>query len=382
MKPLNYALDLVLGRVPFDFDEISKHIDYISRMNGVLQSRIHHAEGDVWIHTKMVCEALLTDEDYQALSIEEQEIVFAATLLHDIEKYSTVRVEGDHISSPNHAAKGAKTAYYFLKTLGLDSKKSFLISKLVRFHGLPLWLHEKKDPERKIIETSYVANNKLLYLLGKADAIGRKCEDKDDLLYRVEFFKAFCEELDCFDTPYNFKDTTVISSETSEDLMRFEYFYNGHDRYYEPFDDSPDFIAYLVCGLPGSGKDTYIKSNFKDLPVISLDEIRKELKIKPTKEQGKVIQAAIEKAKGYLRKSEQFVWNATNVTKLQRDRLVRLFNTYGAKISITWIDKDINTILAQNRQREAVVPEKVIKKLDKKSELPDLTECHFLKIVS
>ena len=47
----------------------------------------------------------------------------------------------------------------------------------------------------------------------------------------------------------------------------------------------------LMCGLPGTGKDTWIRENCPDLPVVSLDEIRKEMKLSKAKD-GSLVAAA------------------------------------------------------------------------------------------
>ena len=54
--------------------------------------------------------------------------------------------------------------------------------------------------------------------------------------------------------------------------------------------------VYIMVGLPGSGKSTYIKNNFKGLPVVSRDIIRyeiglcdKDVKFVGTKEQEKLV---------------------------------------------------------------------------------------------
>ncbi|MCQ8205851.1 hypothetical protein NP569_26555, partial [Vibrio parahaemolyticus] len=49
------------------------------------------------------------------------------------------------------------------------------IAALVRFHGLPLWLMEKPDPERTLFAASLRVEMPLLCMLAKADAIGRIC---------------------------------------------------------------------------------------------------------------------------------------------------------------------------------------------------------------
>lgn len=66
--------------------------------------------------------------------------------------------------------------------------------------------------------------------------------------------------------------------------------------------------------------------------MVSLDVIRKELKVKPTDNQGIVIQTAQEQAKKFLRARKEFAWNATNLTKDIRQRQISLFEGYGAKV--------------------------------------------------
>ena len=374
MENNDNILSLIFNRKKFNFDEISNNIEYISRMKSVLQSPIHHAEGDVWMHTKMVVEYLLQDDDYLKLNKDEQEILFCATLFHDIEKYSTTEIIGNKIHAPNHSIKGSKTAFKYLISLGVDTRKSFLISQLIRFHGLPLWLNEKYNSEKTTIESSITGNNKLLYILAKADANGRICEDKEDLNYKVEFFKEYCIELNCYNKPFEFQS----------EMSRFEYFYNNKHYSYNPFDKYPYFYVYILGGLPGSGKDTYIKYYLNNLPVISLDNIRLKLKIKASnKNQGLVIQTAKDEARIYLRKKVPFVWNATNMTKLHRNVIIQLATEYGAKIHIIWIDTNIENAIEQNFQREEkqLVPKKVIYKMLDKMEFPDLTECHKLTII-
>ena len=73
------------------------------------QSPIHHGEGDVWTHTRMVVDALLAHADYQGAARADQEVVFLVVLLHDIAKYSTTVIDpvsGD-ISQPGHSRRGA-----------------------------------------------------------------------------------------------------------------------------------------------------------------------------------------------------------------------------------------------------------------------------------
>src|SRR3712207_3871066 len=66
---------------------------------GCPQDPVHHAEGDVLTHTRMVVEALAALPAWRALPREEREIVFTAALLHDIAKPACTRVEGGRVTS-------------------------------------------------------------------------------------------------------------------------------------------------------------------------------------------------------------------------------------------------------------------------------------------
>src|SRR5690606_38468202 len=162
--------------------------------------------------------------------------------------------------------------------------------------------------EREIVRLSLVLDTRLLYLFAKADILGRIAPDRAQLLEQVEYFRLRCEELECFGRPRVFHS----------DLARFAHFHDEKDLYYEPCDDTKG-TAHLMSGLPGAGKDAYIALHLpRELPVISLDEIRQELKISPKENQGRVVAEARERAKVFLRKGQDFVWNAANITRQVR----------------------------------------------------------------
>lgn len=79
-------------------------------MAGCQQDPAWHAEGDVLMHTKMVCEALVAMNSWRGLSPEERSVLFAAALLHDVGKPLVTREEDGRIRSPRHAAKGSRAA--------------------------------------------------------------------------------------------------------------------------------------------------------------------------------------------------------------------------------------------------------------------------------
>src|SRR4051812_9316220 len=90
------------------WDDLDAAYPWIHAMRGCAQDAVHHGEGDVWNHTRLVCEALACLPGWRALDEETRCIVFTAALLHDVAKPATRRVELDgNISFPAHSRRGA-----------------------------------------------------------------------------------------------------------------------------------------------------------------------------------------------------------------------------------------------------------------------------------
>ncbi len=358
-----------------DWAVLEKQLLWVADMKYVNQHRLHHAEGDVAMHTQMVINELQCNPVYQLLDEQTKEILWASALLHDVEKRSTSEDFGNGIINANgHARRGEYTARTILyRDIATPFYIREQIASLVRFHGLPLWLMEKPDPAKKVHEVSLRLNTKHLKLVAEADARGRICEDLGFLLDSLELFEMYCKEQDCWEKPKEFATPAA----------RFRYF-NTLDSYvdYVPFDDFKCEVT-LMSGLPGMGKDYYIRSLNKDIPVVSLDAIRRKNKISPTDKSGNgwVVQTAKEEARSYLRKGQNFIWNATNITHQMRSQLVDLFVSYGAKVKIVYVEKPYELWRTQNRSREYPLPENVLDKLLSKLEIPQLAEAHEIEYI-
>ena len=142
----------------------------------------------------------------------------------------------------------------------------------------------------------------------------------------------------------------------------------------ELFDDTWGKVI-LLSGLPGTGKDTWIRENYPNLPVISLDEIRKELGISPTDNQGRVISEGHERARALLRQKTPFIWNATNISSQIRSTQIALFEQYGASVTTVFLETEWEEGLRRNSERRAAVPPAVIERLLSKLEMPESFEC-------
>lgn len=355
--------------------EALQRFAWVQDMHGVPQSPIHHAEGDVAIHTQMVLKALENLEEFQALDAQSQEVVWASALLHDVEKRSTTSTLDDgSIVSPGHAKKGAMTARQILyKDLATPFALRESVVGLVRHHGLPLWALEKPNPQKTLLKASFEVNTAWVAMLAKADVLGRICQDQAELLYKIELFKELCMENNCWGA------TKIFPSA----LSKFGYFRKEEQSAdYLPFDDCKTEVV-LLAGIAGSGKDHYLKKNFPHHKIVSLDDIRRGMGVVYGDKvgSGRVIQKAKELAKEYLRMQTPFVWNATNITLQMREQLIDLFTIYQAKVKIVYLEVPYLQLLQQNRNRDYAIPQNAIDYMVQKLEVPKEWEAHEVECV-
>ncbi|CAI1083820.1 MULTISPECIES: AAA family ATPase [Serratia] len=347
---------------------------WVADMHQVPQDPRHHAEGDVAIHTQLVLAALTESAQFLALPEQQQELVWAAALLHDVEKRSTTRVADDgSVTSPNHAKRGELTTRSILyRDIVTPFELREQVAALVRFHGLPLWIMGRPSPERALLLAALRLDTRLLAMLARADVLGRECEDQNGLLDNIELFELFCQEQQCWGQARPF----------TSDNQRYHYLTHPQA--------SVDFVPYeqfqsevtLLCALPGMGKDRYIAQHAAGLEVISLDNIRRQHRLSPTDKNatGWVVQQAKLQAKTLLRRGEPFVWNATNITRQLRSQLVELFIAYGARVKIVYLEVPYAQWQRQNAEREYSVPAEAMARMLSKLEIPQADEAHEVEL--
>jgi predicted kinase len=342
-------------------------------MAACAQDALWHAEGDVWTHTKMVCDQLSGVESWAESSDDDRLSLLFTALLHESAKplSSMIDRESGHIRSPNHAVKGEHLARSLLRDLGCDLRTRERICSLVRYHGRPAFLPEREHPEREIIRLSWLTDNRLLYLFAIADTRGRDTDSMQRPEDNLQYWKLLSQEIGCFDAPFAF----------ATDHSRLAYFRSDEPNpHYVPHEDFSARVT-MMSGLPGSGKDTWLANHRSDLPVISLDDVRRELDIDPTDDQGRVIQLATERCRENLRAGQSFAFNATNLLRYTRGRWLSLFADYNAWIELVYVEPPMKCILKQNRDRDQNVPESVIHKLAAKVEPPNWLEAHQVVLV-
>ncbi len=350
-----------------DWTAIDQALPVIQALRGCPQNPRYHAEGDVWIHSRLVCEALAAHPGFRTLPEGDRHLVFSAAMLHDVGKPACTRHQSDgRITSHGHARRGASMARVLLWRAGTPFGAREEIVNLVRHHALPLWATERDDGARSAVLASQSVRCDLLALLAEADVRGRVADDLPGLFERVELFAELCREQRCWRRPRAFASSHA----------RFLY---ARGRWphvdFQPHEDFRSDVV-LMSGLPGAGKDHWIRRNLSERPAISLDAIRQQLAVDATGNQGRVIQEARRQGREHLRRGAPFAWNATNVSRRIRDACVELFAAYDARVRIVYVEASPERLQEQNRDRDHVVPERVLERLLGRWQVPDPFEGH------
>lgn len=332
-----------------------------------------HAEGDVWTHTGMVCAELEKLDEWPGLDRLAQLKLLLTALFHDSGKPATTAFDPEtgRTRSLNHSLVGMGLARQILRELGCDLALREEVCALVRYHGRPPYLLEKKSPENEVIKLSWLVNNRLLYLFALADTRGRDSVEVTRPEETLHLWRDLAAEQACLNGPFPF----------ANDHARFLFYREKLSSLHYSREDYRCVVT-VMSGLPGAGKDTWLARHRPKLPAVSLDEVREDLDVDSTDNQGTVIQEARERCRQHLRARTDFAFNATNLTVIMRQRWINLFADYGARIEIVYVEPPLRKILAQNKGRERAVPEKVIQRLLEKTEPPTMAEAHAVMVTS
>jgi predicted kinase len=332
-----------------------------------------HAEGDVWTHTRMVVAEVERLLEWPSLDRDAQLKLLFTALFHDAGKPATTATDpaSGRTHSPKHALVGMEIGRHVLRALGCDLGVREEIAALVRYHGRPPYLLEKPDPAHEVISLSWLVNPRLLYLFALADTRGRRAREMSRPEENIHLWRMVAEENGCVDRPYAF----------ANDHARLLFYRKSlSSLHYTPREEHRCTVT-LMSGLPGSGKDTWLARHRPGLPVVSLDDLRADLDVDATDNQGEVIQVARETCRQHLRGGRDFAFNATNTVRQTRKRWIDLFVDYGARVEVVYLEPPLSVILQQNERRAKPAPKQVIQHLVEKLEPPTWAEAHSVSLV-
>ena len=337
---------------------------------------------DVLSNTQAACERLIGLPEFRSLNDRQRQIVFLACFLHDVGKtLTTKRIKRQWIA-PNHDLRGAELARYSLwtdyKLAGTMDTLSFreAVSLLVQHHEKPLMFQDvlkQGEAEAKFHVLSLSSHGILVedFSLQLLSVLGLAVAKTTDEAEACKRFMETAERAGCLKEPPKFVDET----------SRFAFLSRkSRDASAVVADDAWGEII-MMAGLPGTGKDTWIGRNHPELPMISLDEIRKEIHVLPTEPQEPVVSLAYSRAHKFLRSKTPFLWNATNISTDIRNRQLSLFAQYGVAVRIVYLETSVDEQYRRNRNRVAVVPEEAVTRMRRHLVLPTIHEARRVEYV-
>jgi predicted kinase len=318
-------------------------------------------------------DSLFADPEFQALPPDRRNVMALAVLWHDVSKPETRTEAFDdelgrvRVSHPHHASKGAYRAWRDLWRAGIPVHARFDVFAHVLGHQR-IFRVLKTDGDHRpgLAKLSILSSLYELTMLAKADNKGRICADPLIAEDEMELVRLAAAECECLYRPWPFASSQA----------RLRFVRGAADSLFFAPQPPTGSRVIVLSGLPGSGKDTYVRTVLRDYGHVSLDVTREAMDVAPTDNQGRVAQATMEACRVHLRAKAPFVFNATNLTRLQRAKITTLAIAYDAHVTIHAFDAPEPTIRKQNRERDASVPEKVLDAMIEKWEPPTLLEAH------
>lgn len=355
----------------------------LTGLDEIPQDPVFHGEGDVLAHTRLVMDELELLPFFRALDQDGQETMRMAAALHDLGKRTCTRLEDGRWISPNHSAAGAKLAREFLMgQAGLCGTSQALsqremICALIRWHMRPVHIGADSATGRLLREMASLGELargftlEMLAALAEADCRGRRANDVPQLLDAVELFKLAAKDEGCLRGPYGYPDAYSRWAD-----LNGKSSWPGGSVY-----NSTWGTVVMMSGLPGTGKDTYIAQHLPDLPMLSLDGLRREMGIAAGEDEGTVARMGQERARELLRQRRPFVFNATNLSTAVRGRWVRLFHQYGAAVRIVYLETGRQERERRNLSRADSVPESAVARMLRDLTPPTLAEAEEVEWV-
>ena len=163
---------------------------FLSRLEQVEQSPVHHPEGNVWIHTMMVLDSAAQRKSRST----NQRVFMWAALLHDIGKAVTTEVRKGRITAYDHDKAGEELAIEFLKEFEQDKQFISEVSALVRWH-MQLLFVVRSLPFAEIKKMKQQVSIHEVALLALCDRLGRTNADIKKEEENIRNFIEKCESV-------------------------------------------------------------------------------------------------------------------------------------------------------------------------------------------
>lgn len=391
----------------------------LKQMSECQQDNIWHSEGNVLTHTQMVMDKCLSEIlNNPNLSRKDQISIYLAALLHDIGKpLTTYTTPNNRVVSPGHLDLGLSLAkkILFLLKVPFDIQEHVLrlilrhmtayrmvkrIAPNLTFNGINV---EQKKYFRLASELSLPA----LYHLTRADWLGRIGSNIDQTLSQLEIFCSRAKHYDLWNYSYKTLLDSVISFEELASLgvndikeqKRIQYWLfslslrgriQTREQVFDYINTHKEILSpqtahlYIMVGVPGSGKSTWVENHLLKVELVSSDKKREELfnDVTCQADNKKVFQECHSDLEKALKAGKKVAFDATNTKFNYRNIAIQLAFNYYAHTTIVFFDLPLEISLERNKQRSRQVSEAIITRFFNELEVPSFTEAQELKVIS
>lgn len=363
--------------IDLNFDYIKDNIPEFNQLKGCQQPERWHMEGDAYNHTMKCVDVAyeLLNGEYSQLSVDNKRLLLLAVLFHDIGKPKTTFYKKGDWHSYGHDVEGER----IVRRVFWDEDVMFreMLCSLVRWHMEAYYLLSKGSPFDNMVKMSFNTRLEYLMFVHKCDILGSITKDNSDTgipLENLHLMYNLANRFECYRSPFG------ISSLFGDKYANGRQFYlNGTNPYVEREEENRPTL-YIMIGLPGSGKDTYIKNMLSTCKVLCRDDIRAELgyckegeKIIGTYEQEFNVSEIFDKRLvEYIKDGNDVVINNINLKRKYREGYIRMVKDYNPIVKYIYVEAP--TLDDNIKRREGQIGSEVFYDMISKFEWPVTSE--------
>lgn len=342
-----------------------KHCREFQLLESTPHSKRWHKEGNPLKHSLLVSKEMhkIITNELKDIPLRDKKILMIASICHDLGKATTTyfdKSENDW-KCKNHGAVGERIT----RNLIFDESDYWMreeICWLVRchmvFHHFVDCSDEKKFSTITMLSQGNSSVEKLLWL-NMADTYGSISpeNDRESEENKFNIIKNMADMHKCYKKPYY---STKINKSNCN--------------------------MYVMIGVPGSGKDTYIKKFLPNVESICRDDIREEITYGnvegrklylDNKKEAIVTDIVNNRIKKCCEENKSFIINQTNIKKKNRAQLKEFALKFGTP-NIIYIYVEPPSIEICKERRGHGKWDSIIDRMWNEFEFPDRSECNDL----